>query len=132
LVFTPTLKPVQIASKATRPHGTPELRQGLEKWSQAEFLRDVLEKGGFSRHDVEIVRQYVYITTPSVLERFANVLWSFIGGTSTVGWLKGDEDNWETAVGVVMDEVKRTDGFLETDDGKCILKFGVNIITARK
>ncbi|KAF2674374.1 S-adenosyl-L-methionine-dependent methyltransferase [Microthyrium microscopicum] len=131
-VFTPSLGPVQIASKATRPPGTPELRQGLDKWSRAEFLRTVLEQGGFLKDNVDIVERDVYITTPSALKRLATIVWSFIGGTSSVGWLKEDEESWERAVGIVMEELKKTPGFQETHDGRCVLKFVVNIVTAKK
>jgi ubiquinone/menaquinone biosynthesis C-methylase UbiE len=47
--YNPSLDPIQVAAKATRPAETPLPRQGNDKWAQAEFLRDVVEKGGFEK-----------------------------------------------------------------------------------
>lgn len=103
----------------------------MEKWTQAEFLRNVVEKGGFEREKIEIVKGEVFVTTCEMV-RYATMLWSFIGGTSSVGWVESDEENWDEAVGVVMDELRKTDGFEPLDGGRIQLRFVANIVIARK
>jgi hypothetical protein len=66
----------------------------LEKWSAAEFVQYVVEKGGFEKDKITLTKADVYCTTPE-LTHFATMLWSFIGGTSEAGWLKSDEENWK-------------------------------------
>lgn len=90
--YNPSLNPIQVAAKATRPTGTPLPRQGKEKWAKTEFLQSVVEKGGFERNKISLVEADVYVTT-SEITRYATMLWSFIGGTSAVEWLKSDEEN---------------------------------------
>lgn len=48
------------------------------------------------------------------------MLWSFIGGTTSVGWLESDEDNWSQAVDIVKEEPHQTDGFQLLEDGGSI------------
>ncbi|KAI9159192.1 hypothetical protein HJFPF1_07200 [Paramyrothecium foliicola] len=52
--YVTNLIPLHVAAQATRPEGTPLPRAGLEKWSQPEFLRDVIERGGFAPEKIEI------------------------------------------------------------------------------
>lgn len=60
------------------------------------------------------------------------MLWSFIGGTSSVGWLREDEDSWDKAVAIVMESLQKADGFQELDGSRCRLKFVANIAIAKK
>jgi len=125
------MEPLQIASKATRPPGTPLPRTGMQKWSEPEFLLDTVEKGGFEKDNIVLKKASMYCTVPE-LTHFATMLWSFIGGTSEVGWLKSDEENWDKAIEVIKEELKKTDGFEALNDGKAKLKFVANIAIATK
>ena len=125
------MEPLQTASKATRPPGTPLPRMGMQKWSDPEFLRETVEKGGFEKDKITLKKAGMYCTVPE-LTHFATMLWSFIGGTSEVGWLKSDEENWDKAIEVIKDELKKTDGFEALSDGKAKLKFVANIAIATK
>lgn len=58
--------------------------------------------------------------------------WSFIGGTSEVGWLQTDEERWDQAIGVVVEELRKSKGFMELDGGRCELEFIANIVIATK
>lgn len=129
--YVPNMEPLQTAAKITRPPGTPLPRQGMEKWSAAEFLQDVVEKGGFERDKITLRKVEVYCTTPE-LTHFATMLWSFVGGTSEAGWLKSDEENWDQAIDVIKDELKETEGFKALDGGRAQLKFVANIAIATK
>jgi hypothetical protein len=60
------------------------------------------------------------------------MLWTFVGGTSAAGWLKSDEANWDTAVDVVREELRKTDEYKALDRGKIHLKSVANIAIATK
>ncbi|KAE8450351.1 hypothetical protein EG329_006425 [Mollisiaceae sp. DMI_Dod_QoI] len=90
--YVPNMSPIQAAATATRPPGTPLPRQGLEKWTQASHLQSVIENGGFEKEKTMMATGDIFVTTCEI-ERYAAMLWSFIGGTSSVGWLESDEQN---------------------------------------
>ncbi|KAI0455765.1 S-adenosyl-L-methionine-dependent methyltransferase [Xylaria acuta] len=129
--YVPNFLPIQIASKATRPEGTPLPRAGSEKWSQPEFLQSIIEKGGFEKEKIVIETSPVFYHTAE-MDHYANMLWSFIGGTTTAGWLRSDEENWDKAIEVVKQEVRKTEGYQEVPGNKGILKFVANIAIATK
>ncbi|KAI1410394.1 S-adenosyl-L-methionine-dependent methyltransferase [Hypoxylon sp. FL1857] len=129
--YVPNMPPLEAAARATRPEGTPLPRSGLDKWSKADFLQSVVEQGGFSKDKITIHQGDVSVTT-SELHRYANMLWSFIGGTTPVGWLRSDEENWDKAVEVIKTELKKTEGYTELPGGKSQLKFIANIAVATK
>jgi hypothetical protein len=103
----------------------------MEKWAAPEFLQGVIEKGGFEKEKIVLKKAEVYCTTAE-LTHFATMLWSFIGGTSEVGWIKSDEETWDKAIEVVKQELAKTDGFKALDGGRGQLKFVANIAIATK
>ncbi|KAL9077983.1 MAG: hypothetical protein Q9157_003107 [Trypethelium eluteriae] len=129
--YVPNISPLEAAAKATRPVGTPLPRAGVERWEQGDFLRSIIEQGGFSTDNVKITKGDVQITT-SEINRYATMLWSFMGGTTAVGWLRTDEENWDKAIETIKQELKKTDGYKELGGGKISLKFVANIAIATK
>jgi len=129
--YVPNLAPVQTAARVTRPAGTPVPREGMDKWSDPDFLHDVVVRGGFTGDRVVLGQADVEVTTPE-LSQFATMLWSFIGGTSESGWLTSDIENWDAATGIVIDELRRTPGFRDLGDGRATLKFVANVAVATK
>ncbi|EHL00666.1 S-adenosyl-L-methionine-dependent methyltransferase [Glarea lozoyensis ATCC 20868] len=129
--YVPTMAPLQTASRTTRAPGTPLPRDGMAKWSPPEFLRSVIEKGGFEKEKVRMEKVKVVCQTTE-LGHFAEMLWSFIGGTSEAGWGEGDEENWERAVGVVKGELEGTEGFRWVGGGRAELEFVANVAVAVK
>ncbi|KAK8133625.1 hypothetical protein PG984_005637 [Apiospora sp. TS-2023a] len=108
--YLPNMSAIAAASQETRPEGTPVPRAGKDKWSSAEFLRGVVEKGGFVSEQVTMHEAPVSVTT-AALDRYANMLWSFIGGTTTAGWLESsDEENWDRAIEIIKQELRKTEG----------------------
>jgi len=91
----------------------------------------VVEKGGFEKDKITLARSNVMVTTTE-LTRFATMLWSFIGGTTEFGWLKSDEDNWDKAIEIIKDVLRKTDGFKPLDGGRAQLKFIANVAIATK
>lgn len=73
----------------------------------------------------------MYVTT-SELDRYANMLWSFIGGIAPVGWLKSDEETWDEAIEIIKRELRKADGYAELPGGKSQTKFIANIAIATK
>jgi ubiquinone/menaquinone biosynthesis C-methylase UbiE len=129
--YVPNMGPIRAASSQTRPEGTPEIRDGLDKWSNPSFLKGVIEKAGFSGDAITLTRRDVYVTTTTI-DRYATMLWSFIGGTTASGWLESDEHKWDEAVDIVKEELRKTEGFEELEGGRMRLKFVANIAVATK
>jgi SAM-dependent methyltransferase len=129
--YTPTLLAIHAACKKTRPAGTPLPRQGLEKWEDAEVLRDVLIKGGFSPDKVSLHQKDVHVTVGH-LKRFSTMIWSFIAGTTTAGWLESDEKKWDEAVDAVVEALALTKGFEKLEGGKNKIMFKANVAVATK
>ncbi|KAK5943476.1 hypothetical protein PMZ80_004483 [Knufia obscura] len=129
--YVPNMDPIRIASQKTRPAGTPEIRGGLDKWSDLDFLKSTIVKAGFSENNITLVRRDVYCHAAE-FDRYANMLWSFIGGTTSVGWLQSDEENWDKAIDIVKEEHRKTPGFELMEDGTVKLKFVANIAVVTK
>jgi hypothetical protein len=107
--YVPTVDPVRIVSRMAHPQGTPEIHGGLDKWSNPDFLKSTIMKAGFAMENITIVQREVYCHTTE-LDHYANMLWSFIGGTTSVGWLKSDETNWDQAIAIVKKELLKIAG----------------------
>jgi ubiquinone/menaquinone biosynthesis C-methylase UbiE len=129
--YVPTLPAIVAACEKTRPSGTPLPRQGLEKWENEEFLRSIIMQGGFSADKIKLEKKDVFVTIGE-LKHFATMLWSFIGGTSTVGWLESDEENWDIAVDTVVEALKKSEGFERLEGGKNKIMFKAHVAVARK
>lgn len=129
IAYGPNIIPIQQTATKTRPEGTPLPRQGSEKWQQMDYLKSVVEKGGFT--DIKMTQATYSSTTKTMLTRFATMLWSFVGGTSTAGWLQSDEDRWDEAIEVLSEELQKAKGFKVTEHG-VELEFIVNIAVATK
>ncbi|KAF2706020.1 hypothetical protein K504DRAFT_505738 [Pleomassaria siparia CBS 279.74] len=129
--YVPNMRPIQVAAERTRPEGTPLPRGGLDKWEDPEFLQRVIREGGFAHGNITLTKRDVHVTTTSV-DRYATMLWSFIGGTSTAGWLESDEARWDEAIAIVKEELRKSDGYKELEGGRLQLKFVANVAIAKK
>lgn len=129
--YVPNMSPLEVASRETRPEGSPLPRAGLDKWAKADFLHQVLRDGGFEQHQITVHQREVY-TAIAEMRHYANMLWSFIGGTTPIGWLESDEENWDKAIEVIIRELRHTDGYREVEGGRSELKFIANIAVATK
>ena len=72
------------------------------------------------------------VTVPADLRHLATMTWSFMGGTSSAGWLRQDEDKWDEAIEILMKEYKKGKGFKELDGVGCKLGFIADIAIATK
>jgi ubiquinone/menaquinone biosynthesis C-methylase UbiE len=129
--YVPNMGPIQAASKLTRPEGVPLPRGGMDKWEDPGLLQRVIEEGGFSKDSITLTKRDVYVTTTSV-DRYATMLWSFIGGTTASGWIESDEAKWDEAIEIVKEELSKSDGYKELEGGRLQLKFVANIAVATK
>lgn len=129
--YIPNLHPLQTAAKATRGEDTPKLRAGLDIWTKDGFLKKIVEEGGFEREKIRVEKVEVFVTAPE-LKHYATMLWSFIGGTSEIGWVEEDEESWDQAVEIIIKELKKTEGFEVLEDGRTGLRFVASIVVATK
>lgn len=129
--YVPNIQPLEEAVKATRPEGSPLPRMGMEKWYDPAFLRNVMQQGGFKPSNI-ILEQVPLFVKFSDIHHFATMLWSFIGGTTAVGWLELDEEHWDQAVEVIKANLRKTDGFQDFQDGTFQLRFLSNIAIGTK
>jgi ubiquinone/menaquinone biosynthesis C-methylase UbiE len=129
--YVPTMQPIRIAAQRTRPEGTQLPRSGTDKWEDPAFLKRVIVEGGFSEDKIRLAKRDVYATT-SHLDRYAEMLWSFIGGTSEAGWLEEDEERWPEAIEIIKEELRKSDGCEELDGERLRLKFIANVAVAMK
>jgi ubiquinone/menaquinone biosynthesis C-methylase UbiE len=129
--YVPNMAPLMAAHQATRPPGTPPPRAGLDKWSEGSFLRKIMHQGGFPSGNVSLRQTDIFVHT-SEMDRYVNMLWSFIGGTSSVGWLASDEENWNKATAAIKEELRKTPGYQELEDGRNLIKFVANIAVVTK
>ncbi|KAK9788071.1 putative S-adenosyl-L-methionine-dependent methyltransferase [Seiridium cardinale] len=129
--YVPNMAPLEAAAKATRPEGIPPPRSGLDKWTRAEHLQDIIAQDGFDKAQVTMHQAKVHVTT-SEIDRYVNMLWSFIGGTTPAGWLESDEENWDRALDIIKGELKTTEGYTEIEDGRLSLQFIANVAVAKK
>ncbi len=129
--YVPNIAPIQAASRYTRPEGTPLPRAGMEFWQEPGHLQRIVEEGGFCKENITVTKRDVYVITTGI-DRYATMLWSFIGGTTTAGWLESDEIKWDEAIEIVKKELSETDGYKELDGGRIQLKFVANIAVATK
>ncbi|KAF3032465.1 hypothetical protein E8E12_002892 [Didymella heteroderae] len=124
--YVPNMGPIRIASQETRPSGTPEIRAGMNKWPDLEFLKSTIQKAGFPSNKITVIQRNVYCCAAE-FDHYANTLWSFIGGTTSVGCLHPDEEHWEQAIKIVKHELIKTDGFELLEDERVRLRFIANI-----
>ncbi|KAH8174426.1 methyltransferase domain-containing protein [Sarocladium implicatum] len=127
--YIATLGPLEEASRQTRPEGTPLPRRAMRQWEDPEFLKKAVEDGGFK--DIKLGKAEGLITTVEA-DRYVNMLWSFVGGTTPVGWLKSDEERWDEAIDILKKEFKKTEGFRKLEDGRYQIRFKANIAIATK
>ncbi len=128
---TPTLHPIAVAASKTRPIGTPLPRQGAKQWEDSEFLQSVIAKGGFSLDKISLTKRNIRVRLGDI-RHFATMLWSFIGGTSAAGWLETDEENWEQAIDIVVDELRKSRGYNQVDADHFEVQFQAHIAIATK
>ncbi|KAL1875796.1 hypothetical protein Daus18300_002987 [Diaporthe australafricana] len=69
--------------------------------AKADFLHQIRRMGGSKQDQITVHQREVY-TTVAEMYRYANMLWSFIGGTTPIGWLESDEKNRDRAIEVII------------------------------
>lgn len=94
------------------------------------FLRSLLVKGGFEYEDVELYQEEAYLLVKDIHE-FATAIWSAIG-MPPGGWLKEDEDLWDTAVAKYKEILQDKEGFSRDEDGKITLTAIAQVAIVKK
>lgn len=128
--YVPNMGPLRAASTATRPADFPEIRGGMDEWQEGDFLQARIQDGGFK--DVSLVQREVFAHTTTDIYHQANMLWSFIGGTTSAGWIPSDEERWDEAIEIIVAELRKTDGYQQLEGDKLRLKFIAHVAVATK
>ncbi|PVH95467.1 S-adenosyl-L-methionine-dependent methyltransferase [Periconia macrospinosa] len=128
--YVPNMHPLRVASRATRPAGFPEIRGAMDQWEDGSFLQARIEEAGFKTH--RVVQREVFAHTTTDIYHQANMLWSFIGGTTASGWIESDEERWDEAIEIIVAELRKTDGYQKLEGDKLRLKFVAHVAVAIK
>ncbi|KAH7027899.1 S-adenosyl-L-methionine-dependent methyltransferase [Microdochium trichocladiopsis] len=129
----PNLPALRAAAEATRPSGTPRILDMMGDWFGPDKLRKTMEEAGFSPEKVSVQEVDIPIKLPdNSIDRFAFMLWSFLGGSTSAGWLRSDEERWDEAVGIVADKLRASKGYKKLEDGTEHLAFKAAITVATK
>jgi len=128
-----TLKPdgtAVVVTWAFMPHDIPLKKAHLATRSEDKKLRiqwgddlllkstlsDFYKEGGFEEEKVDI-KSFELWHEVKDLKAWAEGLWSFLGDTEE-GWSQEDEERWEGAVNIVVEEVEKEDAYVRNEDGK--------------
>jgi ubiquinone/menaquinone biosynthesis C-methylase UbiE len=131
IAYTCRLEPIRVASRLTRPAGTPEMRNPLGLWQDPAYLAGIVEAGGFEKKDITVQQRDVFANVGN-FDLHTRLVWSFMGDPYGYGWRKGDEDTWDEAVEIVRQEFRKTEGFQLLEDGTAIVRSVANVVTATK
>ncbi|KAF2670058.1 hypothetical protein BT63DRAFT_424017 [Microthyrium microscopicum] len=119
------LGPAKAVHERTRP-GAP-WPNPVVSWSDGNHLVGILKEAGFS--NVELRTEEVWAKTRD-LRSWAEQSWAILGGPPTGGWKEGDEEKWDEAVDIFVEELRKADGFKEMDDGEIRMRCSAHIVTA--
>ncbi|KAK0124227.1 hypothetical protein ONS95_009203 [Cadophora gregata] len=128
-----TLKPggaAVVVTWAYMPHDIPLKKAHLATRSQDKelriqwggdlllesTLRDFYRDGGFQDEKVDI-RPFELWLEAKDLRAWAEGLWSFLGDTEE-GWSKEDEERWEEAIQIVVEEVEKEEAYVRNVNEK--------------
>jgi hypothetical protein len=89
----------------------------------------VIQKRGFS--NVTLTKRNIYVAKINV-DRYAILLWSFVGSASTAGWLEMYKDKWDEAIGNIKVEFHLSNRCNELKSKIVQLKFVGNTDMATK
>lgn len=128
--YMPHDLPLKKAHTTTRGQEAAPLRiQWGGDLLAEKFVRDFYLSGGFEEEKIDI-RQFSMPHRLPDVKVWAEGLWSFLGDTKE-GWSQEDEVKWDEAVQTIVDEVKKSDGYVA--DGKgAVLQFVAHIGVATK
>lgn len=129
--YLPNIAALRAASEATRLSDTPRMLAIAEDWS-AEDLRRTMEAAGFAAENVAVHEINVPISCPDGVRQFSFMLWSFLGGSTSAGWLQSDEEYWDEAIAILDNKFRESDNFEEFEDGSAQLVFKAVIAVATK
>lgn len=90
---------------------------GAIRWVDGTLLRRSMEEGGFM--DIQMVKAKS-MSEVQDLGAWVEYMWSLLGRMES-GWVESDEVNWDRAVEIFGDEIKKQPGVELLGDGKARL-----------
>jgi len=103
------------AHSATRPAGSEPLVGGAVRWVDGKLLRQSMEEGGF-KGGVTMTK-VKSVSEVADLQAWVRYMWSLLGRMES-GWIPSDEENWEKAVKIFGESMKKQDGVELLEGGK--------------
>jgi SAM-dependent methyltransferase len=137
-----TIKPggtAIVSTWAAMAHGEPIKRAHLETrgpdvafpmampehWYHQDALKNFFTVGGFKEDNIKIKTCDVYIEAKD-LRRLMSATWSFLGAR-TDGWYPEDEENWDKAVDILVNDIKAGPFYSKLPSGNISLRMVANI-----
>lgn len=95
---------------------------------QQSHLDKALKAAGWEK--INYVRKEVWLSLGTDISRWANITWS-IGGVAAGGWTQNDEDQWETAITTISEDVKNNEWY-KFEDGVHKIRMVASVGIAQK
>lgn len=99
-------------------------------WYLQSKLKDFMLSGGFKEQNIKISTSDVFLEIKD-LKRWAIILWSYLGARND-GWHQEDEDKWDEAIEIMVQEIERSPAYEKKSDGTASLRFTANISISTK
>lgn len=75
---------------------------------QQSHLDKALKAAGWEK--IKYIRKEVWLSLGTDISRWATITWS-IGGVAAEGWTQKDEDEWDTAITTIVEDVKKNEWY---------------------
>ncbi|KAI0867184.1 hypothetical protein GGS24DRAFT_486380 [Hypoxylon argillaceum] len=130
-VFMPHVGALQHAHWRTRGRDGPMPTLLLEDFHEAS-LKAALEVGGFKPENINCTNTTAHLKVPpNGLKRWAQLAWSYLGQPPS-GWSQNDEDHWDEAIDVIVEQLQSGDGITTGVNGETIMEMRAVVAVAKK
>ena len=99
-------------------------------WYGEPHLRKNLENGGFEPAKIKFYEEDAYLTHPDI-KRWVQLAWSYLGSSPT-GWTPEDEETWDQALDLTIENLKKEKGYTVNEKGENVMKMLACVAIASK
>ncbi|KAF8849874.1 S-adenosyl-L-methionine-dependent methyltransferase [Acephala macrosclerotiorum] len=129
--FMPHDFPMKKASEVTRGS---EAKFALHWGGDCSYLqsklKDFMLSGGFEERNIKISTSDVFLEIKDS-KRWATILWSYLGARDG-GWYQEDEDKWDEAIEITVQEIEKSPAYQKNSDGTVRVRFIANVSISTK
>ncbi|TGO45978.1 hypothetical protein BCON_0352g00040 [Botryotinia convoluta] len=123
-------EPIERAHLETRGPGVPFPMAMPTHWYGKDALRNFYLVGGFKENNINITTCDVYIEAKN-LRHLMSATWSFLGARAD-GWDPEDEENWDKAVDILVEDIEAGPYYSKLPSGNIALRMVANVGLATK